>query len=63
VGPYLVLRHLTICEDSQEDIDGVVGECAAHYPGRTLSFFASAARVRGLLWKEVEGRSKEASTA
>jgi acyl-[acyl carrier protein]--UDP-N-acetylglucosamine O-acyltransferase len=29
VRPYLVFRHLPICEDSQEGIDGVVGQCPA----------------------------------
>ena len=26
VGPHPILRHLPICEDSKEGIDGVVGE-------------------------------------
>ena len=29
VGPYSVARHLPICEDSQEGISGIVGECPA----------------------------------
>ena len=29
VGPYLVPRHLPVCEDSQEGISGIVGECPA----------------------------------
>src|ERR1700738_1315488 len=27
VVPYLVLRHLPICEDGQKSITGVIGEC------------------------------------
>ena len=26
VGPYLVLGHLPVCEDSHEDVTGIVGE-------------------------------------
>ena len=29
VGPYLVLRHLPICHDANERIEGIVGKCAA----------------------------------
>src|SRR5262245_51075937 len=29
VGPYSVPRHLPVCEDSQEGISGIVGECPA----------------------------------
>ena len=29
VGPYFVPRHLPVCEDSQEGIGGIVGECPA----------------------------------
>ena len=32
VGPYLILRHLPVCEDSQEGIAGLVGECPAIVP-------------------------------
>src|SRR6476646_5403638 len=29
VGPYVVPRHLPVCEDSQEGISGIVRECPA----------------------------------
>jgi hypothetical protein len=32
VSPYLVIRHLPVCGDSQEDVTGVVAECPAIAP-------------------------------
>jgi hypothetical protein len=29
VGPYVILRHLSICEQRKEEIHDVVGECPA----------------------------------
>ena len=38
VGPYFVPRHLPVCEDSQEGIGGIVGECPAiGWEGRRAS--------------------------
>ena len=45
VGPYLILRHLSICEDGKEEIDDVVGECPA--------IVREGRRPRGIIGEDV----------
>jgi hypothetical protein len=39
MGPYLIPRHLAICENRKEGIDGVVGERPAILRESRCSFF------------------------
>ena len=46
MGPYLMPRHLAICENRKEGIDGVVGESPAIVRERRWA--------RGIIWEETQ---------